>query len=137
MNDLGWILLGAGVGGAAGVFYFGLLYATIRRLKSAGQPQLMALGSFAGRLAVTIVALFLLVRGGHWERGLAFLAGFVVVRLLLVRRWRPRQPGNSIEAGPKRAVGDAESDRVEPGNDRSPVKHKPGEKRFEGRRAWK
>lgn len=106
MSELGWILTGVAVGAALGLFYFGLLYLTLLRLHSARRPQLVAMWSFLGRLGVTILVLFLLVRGGHWERGLAFLAGFVVVRMLLVRRWRPepyRKPGSAPQEGRREA----------------------------------
>ena len=76
------------VGVALGCFYFGTLWWTVRRLREARHPALLAFGSLLARMAVTLLVFFL-VMGGRWERLIACLAGFIVARVLLVRRWRP------------------------------------------------
>lgn len=75
----------AGIG--LGLFYFGGLWLTVRRLSSARSPMPIALASFVARTAVVLVG-FYFVMGGRWERMLACLAGFFVVRLVMVHRMR-------------------------------------------------
>jgi F1F0 ATPase subunit 2 len=75
------------VGMGAGVFYFGGLWWTVRRLPSARQPALLTFGSFLARTGLSLVA-FYFASGGHWQRILASLLGFIIVRVFLVRRIR-------------------------------------------------
>jgi F1F0 ATPase subunit 2 len=137
MSEPGWILTGAGVGVAVGLLHFGLLYATLRRLEQSERPHWLALGSFAGRLAVTTIVFFLLVRDGQWERGLAFLVGFVAARMVLVKRWKPRKPRRTLPAGTDRSGIDNRSGRSEPEEGGAPLKYEPGKKWFEERTIWK
>jgi F1F0 ATPase subunit 2 len=74
---------------ALGIFYFGGLWLTVQRLPEARQPALLALGSLAGRLGVTLLAVYL-VTGGQWARIGVCLLGFFVMRTILVQRWQPR-----------------------------------------------
>ena len=60
---------------------------TVRRLPSARSPMPIALASFVARTAVVLVG-FYVVMGGRWESMLACLAGFFLVRLVMVRRMR-------------------------------------------------
>jgi F1F0 ATPase subunit 2 len=71
-----------------GVFYFGGLWLTVQRLSQARQPALLALGSLAGRLGVTMLGVYL-VTGGQWAKIGVCLLGFFVMRTILVRRWQP------------------------------------------------
>jgi F1F0 ATPase subunit 2 len=48
----------------------------------------MSVSSFFGRLAVVFFG-FYYGTGGRWERLIACLAGFLVVRIVVVRRWGP------------------------------------------------
>jgi F1F0 ATPase subunit 2 len=76
---------------ALGLFYFGGLWLTVRHLPSSRSPALLTLGSFLGRTAVTLTG-FYLVMGGRWERLLACFVGFLLMRTILVARWRPEEP---------------------------------------------
>ena len=78
--------LGAGIG--LGIFYFGGLWLTVRRLPTARWPAFLSLLSFFGRLGVVLFG-FYLVMGGPWERLLVCLLGFLGVRIILVRLWGP------------------------------------------------
>lgn len=71
---------------ALGVFYFGSLWITVRQLPTTGQPFRLFLGSFIGRLAVTLWG-FYWVMSGHWQRALICLFGFWLARLILTQRW--------------------------------------------------
>ena len=75
-------------GAVLGLFYFGGLWLTVRRIHNAAHPGLWMTASFAGRLAVLLMAFYLLMAGG-WERVVVSLAGFLVSRFMMVRLIRP------------------------------------------------
>jgi F1F0 ATPase subunit 2 len=80
------LALAAGIG--LGTFYFGGLWLTVRHLPAAQRPSLLGLCSFFGRLGGALCG-FYFVMGGHWERLLVCLLGFLGVRVVLVRLWGP------------------------------------------------
>jgi F1F0 ATPase subunit 2 len=87
-------------GSLLGAFFFGGLWWTVRRLPQAKSPALLALLSFAVRLAAVLGAFYLILTrfsGAGWLRLVVSLAGFVLIRLLFVSRLRPR--GRSSEPG--------------------------------------
>lgn len=106
MNDLDGLVLAAFLGLAVGMIFFGLLYVTVMRLRSARRPVLLAFASLAGRMLVTVAVLYLLVRGGYWQRAPAFLVGFLVARTLLVKRYKPEAGGPADAAGLGNSGGD-------------------------------
>lgn len=92
-----WQLGFAGISGMVlGVFYFGGLWLTVKRLPFSARPALLTLCSYLGRLIVTLSG-FYLVMAGSWERLLAVLCGFMVMRIILVHFWKP--VGNELPRG--------------------------------------
>jgi F1F0 ATPase subunit 2 len=87
MISVPYVLMAFFVGMGAGVFYFGGLWWTVRRLPTARQPALLTLGSFFVRTGLSLAA-FYFASGGQWQRILASLLGFIIVRVFLVRRIR-------------------------------------------------
>jgi F1F0 ATPase subunit 2 len=85
---------------ALGLFYFGGLWLTVRRIACCTRPALLMLGSFIVRLLVTLCG-FYLVMDGRWERLLACLCGFLVTRFVLTRLARTGEaaPRVSNESG--------------------------------------
>jgi F1F0 ATPase subunit 2 len=73
--------LGAGIG----LFHFGGLWWTIRRLSHGRNLEYEFILSFFLRNGISI-SLFYLVSQGHWEKILAALTGFLAVRYVLVRK---------------------------------------------------
>jgi F1F0 ATPase subunit 2 len=88
MNQLIPLFLAFVAGIVVGLFYFGGLWLTVQRLPQTRRPAVLSLVSLFIRLGLTL-AVFYLVMAGRWERLLACLAGFLLMRLVLVRRWRP------------------------------------------------
>lgn len=86
IDEAVWLVSALVVGLLLGLFYFGGLYWTVCRLATSRQPVLLTLGSFWARLLVTVAG-FYLVAEGRWQRLLACLVGFVIMRTLLVFRW--------------------------------------------------
>jgi len=91
LADLIVLLAFAAVGALLGALYFGGLWLTVRRLPTLDHPMLWLLASTLTRLALVLAAFFV-VSQGHWSWLLACLAGFVAVRIVLVRRARPAGP---------------------------------------------
>lgn len=77
--------LTAGIG--ISIFYYGSLWMTIRTLSLVHHPKLFMLGSFIGRTILILSALYLTVANmdGRWERLLAWLLGFFLMRMYLIR----------------------------------------------------
>lgn len=83
------VALAAVSGAVLGLFYYGGLWWTVGRLQTAQQPGLLFATSFLVRTAV-VVAGFLLVSQGDWLLIVVALVPFILVRLVLTRRWGPR-----------------------------------------------
>lgn len=94
MTDYIWLIGTAFVPGIVlGIFYFGSLWITVRQLPTTVYPVRLFIGSWLGRLVITLLG-FYLVMNGQWQRVLVCLAGFVIARMLLIRYWRPDSMGN-------------------------------------------
>lgn len=90
-------------GGWLGAIFFGGLWWTVRKGVSSHRPALWFFGSALLRMSIALVG-FYLVSGGHWERLLACLLGFVMARLAVT--WVTQRSGEN-ETRPTREVGDA------------------------------
>jgi F1F0 ATPase subunit 2 len=88
MNDVGVYTLALLLGAGLGLFFFGGLWLTIRKLEDIEQPALVIIGSFLIRTVVVLAGLYL-VAGGHWQRLAVAVLGFAVVRIVMVRSVRP------------------------------------------------
>jgi F1F0 ATPase subunit 2 len=71
-------------GGLLGAMFFGGLWWTVRKGVSSKQPALWFLGSLLLRMSIALAG-FYFVSGGHWERLLLCLLGFVMARLIVTR----------------------------------------------------
>jgi F1F0 ATPase subunit 2 len=83
------LVLAALAGVALGAMFFGGLWYTARRGAASTWPALWFLGSLLLRMAITLPG-FYVAGGGHWDRMLACLIGFLVARTIVMRLTRPR-----------------------------------------------
>ncbi len=67
-----------------GVMFFGGLWWTIRKSVSFKEPAVWFFGSLLLRMSIALAG-FYFVSGGHWERLLVCLLGFVLARLIVTR----------------------------------------------------
>lgn len=88
MSDLVALVVAAVAGAGFGLFFFGGLWMTVKKLPGSRRPVMLALGSFLGRLAVCALG-FILVARGQWDRMLACFLTFMAVRLILQHRLGP------------------------------------------------
>ena len=80
-------------GMAIGAMFFGGLWWTVRRAISASAPALWLLGGLLVRTTIALAGFFY-VSGGHWQRWLACLAGFVAARAAVA--WRTRRSAPEV-----------------------------------------
>ncbi len=73
-----------------GAMFFGGLWWTVRKGVSSSRPALWFFASLLLRTALTLAG-FYIVSGGHGERLIASLLGFIVARLIVTRLTRAAQ----------------------------------------------
>ena len=88
MNEPLTLVLAVIAGMAIGAMFFGGLWWTVRRTISANAPALWLFASLLVRMAIALAGFFY-VSGGHWQRWLACLVGFVVARAVVTALTRP------------------------------------------------
>ncbi len=76
-------------GGLVGLVYFGGLWLTVARLTKVKHQALWMLSSFVIRNLTAVAGFYPVVLMG-WRPALYCLAGFILVRFVLVRRIRPQ-----------------------------------------------
>ena len=84
MNELLSLILSWSAGVLLGAVFFGGLWWTVRKGLSSKSPALWFLVSQLLRMSVALTG-FYLVAGGHWERLLACLVGFICARVVVAR----------------------------------------------------
>lgn len=89
INDHLMFLISFIAGMLLGTFYFGGLWLTLKQLPNTKKPIVLTLGSFFGRTGISLFGFYLIVNGGYWERLLICLIGFMLIKIVLVRRLGP------------------------------------------------
>jgi F1F0 ATPase subunit 2 len=84
MNDTMIMALASGAGVVLGTIFFGGLWWTVRRGLSSKRPALWFFVSLLLRMGITMAG-FYFVSGGHGERLVACLVGFVLARFVVTR----------------------------------------------------
>lgn len=100
MTDIVLLLLSFGWGAGMGLFYFGGLWLTLRRVPDAHRPKMLLVGSFLVRTGIVLAGFYGVtqVMDTHWEWLALSLLGFMGARLVLVRRWGPSIQANMSNA---------------------------------------
>jgi len=89
MNNIFHLLIALISGFSLGIFYFVSLWVTVRKLPTTQMPIRLFIGSYLGRISITLLGFYLVING-HWERALVGLLGFLLARILLVNRLQPK-----------------------------------------------
>jgi len=98
VSDSGYYVLALLAGAALGVVFFGGLWLTLQRMQSARHPALLLAGSFIGRSVITLAG-FYVIAGGHLERLLVAVLGFVLARMVTSRWVRSQKsPEEEVKA---------------------------------------
>ena len=85
MSDIPALALALVAGALLGAFFFGGLWWTVQKGVTSERPALWFLGSLLLRTGV-ILAGFYFVSQGHWSRLVACLLGFLIARVIVVKR---------------------------------------------------
>ena len=88
VNETVILVLAGSAGVLLGAFFFGGLWWTVQRGLAAKRPASLFLGSLLLRTS-NVLAGFYVVSGGHWDRLLACLLGFVIAHFILTRLTGP------------------------------------------------
>ena len=92
MNEFLSLAVALAAGVLLGAIFFGGLWLTVRIGVSSKQPALWFFGSLLLRISLALAG-FYFVSGGHWERLLLCLLGFVMARQVVT--WLTRSSGES------------------------------------------
>ncbi len=98
MSDLPALALALATGVLLGSFFFGGLWWTVQKGVTSERPALWFLGSLLVRTGI-ILAGFYFVSQGHWSRLATCLVGFLIARVIVVRRLahRPAEEQTQLE----------------------------------------
>ena len=83
MSELGVVIALLG-GMVIGIFFFGGLWITIRRVQDNQRPGTVLFVSSFVRIAIALGSLYVLA-WGQWERLLIAVVGFMLARLVVIR----------------------------------------------------
>ena len=84
MNEIVWLLPSLVAGILLGVIFFAGLWWTVQKGLVSAHPALWFLGSLLIRTTLTVAG-FYLVAAGSWQKLVACLLGFLLIRLILTR----------------------------------------------------
>lgn len=85
LSEFTELLFALVVGCGLSMVFFGGLWLTLNKLPDTHSPALLVIGSLIIRLSITLIG-FYLVMNGSLMRLLACLAGFILMRQLLIRQ---------------------------------------------------
>ncbi len=74
------ILIGICGGFMIGIFFYGGLWLTVRKLAVSRHPVVLTMASFWGRTLFSLIAFMLLI-GSDWSKALSALIGFTIARV--------------------------------------------------------
>jgi len=100
MNEMIKLVAALASGLLLGAIFFGGLWWTVRKGVTSKLPAFWFCGSLLLRTGM-VLAGFYFVTGGHWQRLLACLLGFVIARRIVTRL--SGSPGKGLKASAKEA----------------------------------
>jgi F1F0 ATPase subunit 2 len=83
MNNLLLLIPALATGMLLGIIFFGGLWWTVQKGLVSAHPALWFLSSLLLRTAITVTG-FYLISAGNWQKLLACLLGFILVRLVMM-----------------------------------------------------
>lgn len=96
MSEPAQVAMGFVGGLLMGLFFFGGLWLSVKRLPDSRHPMLLILGSFLVRLVVLVVCFWALARYGGWLAVVSALPGLLFMRVLLIWAFGRRDAGRPL-----------------------------------------
>lgn len=100
MNETLTLAAALAAGGVLGAIFFGGLWWTVQKAVSSERPARWFFGSMLLRTSLALAGLYS-VGGGHWERLVACLLGFIMARFIVT--WLARPSGEIISRSAQEA----------------------------------
>ena len=85
MSDIAALALALFAGALLGAFFFGGLWWTVQKGVTSERPALWFLGSLLLRTSLILAGIYW-VSQGHWSRLMMCLLGFLIARVIVVKR---------------------------------------------------
>ena len=85
MEDISYLILAFGAGAALGTIFTLNLWASVKKMVDEHTRWYVVYGNFVLRISIVMLG-FYLVTAGRWERMIAALLGFMLMREIMVRR---------------------------------------------------
>ena len=98
LNSLVILIMMFALGALIAGVYLSSLWLTVQRISRGRHPALWLVSSLVVRMGLLLTAFYFIVSDGHWERLLAALAGFVILRTFAIRRVR-HQLSTNVQKG--------------------------------------
>ncbi len=102
MNETGSLVLALLTGVLLGAVFFGGLWWTVRQGAASRRVGRWFFGSLLLRMSIALTG-FHFIAGGHWERLLACLLGFILARLIVMRLTRTAEQPTLLAREPSHA----------------------------------
>ncbi len=90
MSQWLWFFLMFTCGALLAAIYLGTLWLTVQHIHNARHPALWLITSLLARMLLVVAVFYLILGDGHWQRLLAALSGFVILRIVTLDRIRQR-----------------------------------------------
>lgn len=99
MDEMLTLVLAGVAGVVLGAIFFGGLWWTVRKGVLSKRPALWFFGSLLARVSIALTG-FYFVSGGHWDRMLTCLFGFLMTHFIVTRLTGPpvKQHNSPVEA---------------------------------------
>ena len=97
MSDIPVLAAALLAGALLGAFFFGGLWWTVQKGISSERPALWFLGSLLLRTGVVLAGIYFVAQA-HWSRLVACLLGFLIARIIVVKRLA-RLPAKEMKPG--------------------------------------
>ena len=98
MNNILSLAPSLAAGVLTGIIFFGGLWWTVQKLVSSKKAALWLFCSLLLRMGITLAVFYFIVGGGHWERLIVSLVGFITARFIVVRLSRTAgKPINQVQ----------------------------------------
>jgi len=70
----------------SGLFYFGFLWLTVKRIPRVQRPLVWSFLSFMSRIFIIIIVFYFVINLGDWRHLLVTLLGFILIKFIMIHQ---------------------------------------------------